>query len=98
MVVLSLDNDIKQMFELVLTKLDSMDVKINSLDEKVSSVERMQEEMYLLQRALEENIKVTRAEQENMMHIVIDMQGKVTKLANEVEDHATVIRQIRAIV
>ena len=32
-----------------------------------------------------------------MMHIVADIQGKVTKLANEVEDHDMVIRQLRSI-
>ena len=32
-----------------------------------------------------------------MMHIVADIQGKVTKLVNEVEGQDMVIRQIRLI-
>ena len=53
--------------------------------------------MYLMQRSLEENIKVTRAEQDKMMFIVSDIQGKVTKLTGEVEEHEKVIDKIRAI-
>ena len=60
-------------------------------------MEERQEEMYLIQRGLEENAKVTRAEQDKIIHILYDIQGKVTKLGNEVEDHDTVIRQIRSI-
>ena len=104
MVVFNLDDDIKQMFEKLLIKLDSMDEKIGGLEGKVDGLEvkidgiqARQEEMYLLQRGIEENIKVTRAEQDKMMHIVADIQGKVTKLTNEVEDHDMVIRQIRSI-
>ena len=95
--VFNLDNDIKQMFEKVLMKLDGMETKIDGMETKIDGIVGRQDEMYLLQRALEENIKVTRAEQEKMMYIVADIQGKVTKLANEVEDHDMVIRQIRSI-
>ena len=78
-----MDKETKQMFELVLTKLDSMD--------------KRQDEVYIMQRGLEENTKVTRAEQEKMMYILSDIQGKVTKLTNKVEDHENFISQIRAI-
>jgi hypothetical protein len=97
MVVFNLDNDIKQMFEKVLTKLDSMDGKIDGLEVRMGSLEARQKEIYLLQRGLEESVKVTRAEQDKMMLIVSDIQGKVTKLANEVKDHDMFIKQIRAI-
>lgn len=56
-----------------------------------------QDEMYIMQGEIEENIKITRAEQENMKYILADIQGKVTTLANEGKDHDAVINQIRAI-
>lgn len=85
-----MDKETKQMFELVLQKLDNMEKKQDSMEKK-------QEEMYLIQRSLEENIKVTRAEQDKMTYILSDIQGKVTKLTEKVDEHEAVIEQIRAI-
>lgn len=78
-----MDIETKQMFELILTKLDGMD--------------KRQDEMYVMQRGLEENAKVTRSEQSKMMYILADIQGKVTRLTGEVEQHENFISQIRAI-
>ena len=84
-----MDKETKQMFELILTKLDSMEEKQDSMDKR-------HDEMYIMQRGLEEHAKVTRAEQEKIMYILSDIQGKVTKLTNKVEDHENFISQIRA--
>ena len=40
---------------------------------------------------------VTRAEQDKMMDMVADIQGKATRLTSEVEEHDEVIKQIKAI-
>ncbi|QZY55346.1 hypothetical protein [Crassaminicella profunda] len=80
----------KEMLQLILNKLDGM-------DKRLESMEKRQDEMYRMQRSLEENIQVTRAEQEKMTYMVADIQGKVTKLTEEVEEHDAVIKQIRAI-
>ncbi|NMM65075.1 hypothetical protein HBE96_21050 [Clostridium sp. P21] len=120
-----MDKETKQMFELILAKLDGMDGRLDSMDGRLDSmngrldnmdgrldrmdgrldnmdgrldsVEKRQDEMYLIQRSLEENIKVTRAEQEKMIYMLADVQGKVTKLTEEVDEHEEVIKQIRAI-
>ncbi|MBZ9625173.1 hypothetical protein G9F71_020225 [Clostridium sp. FP2] len=99
-----MDKETKQMFELVLAKLDSMERKQDSMERKQDSMERKQDsmdkrqdEVYIMQRGLEENAKVTRAEQDKMMHILSDIQGKVTKLTGEVEEHENFISQIRSI-
>jgi uncharacterized protein YlxW (UPF0749 family) len=119
------DMETKQMFELILAKLGSMENKQDSMEKKLGSMEnklggmenklgsmenklasveskqdvmeKRQDEMYVMQRALEENAKVTRAEQSKMMYILADIQGKVTKLTGEVEQHENFISQIRAI-
>lgn len=85
-----MDKDVKQMFELILQKFDGIDVRLDGM-------EKRQEEMYLMQKSLEENIKATRAEQDKMTYTVAGLQGKVSKLSLQVEDHETVIGQIRAI-
>lgn len=92
-----MDKEIKQMFELVLSKLDNIEKRQKSMDKRQENMEKRQDEMYIMQKALEENTKVTRAEQEKMMYILADMQGKVTKLTEKVEDHETVINQLKAI-
>ena len=85
-----MDKETKQMFELILTKLDIM-------DKRQEGMEKRQDEVYIMQRALAENAKVTRAEQDKMIHILSDIQGKVTKLVGEVEEHENFISQIRSI-
>jgi len=106
-----MDSQTKQMFELILTKLDgmdkrlgsmenrldSMDKRLDGIDKRLDSIEKRQDEMYIMQRGLEENAKVTRAEQDKMIHILSDIQGKVTKLVGEVEEHENFISQIRSI-
>ena len=86
-----MDKETKQMFELILTKLDSMEQKQDSMEQKQDSMDKRQDEVYIMQRGLEENAKVTRAEQDKMMHILSDIQGKVTKLTGEVEEHENFI-------
>ena len=99
-----MDKETKQMFELILSKLDSMEQKQENMEQKQDSMEqkqdsmnKRQDEVYIMQRGLEENDKVIRAEQDKMMHILSDIQGKVTKLAGEVEEHENFISQIRSI-
>jgi hypothetical protein len=113
-----MDTETKQMFELILTKLDGiekkqdkmdkkqdvmdkkqdiMDKKQDIMEKKQGSMGMRQDEMYVMQRALEENAKVTRAEQSKMMYILADIQGKVTTLTGEVEQHESFISQFRAI-
>ncbi|HEY8805532.1 MAG TPA: hypothetical protein VIM42_10595 [Clostridium sp.] len=92
-----MDKETKQMFELILTKLDGMDKRQDTVEKKLDGMDKRQDEVYIMQRGLEENAKVTRAEQDKMMHILSDIQGKVTKLTGEVEEHENFISQIRSI-
>ena len=78
-------------------RFDGIDARLDGIDVRLDGIEKRQEEMYLMQKSLEENIKITRAEQDKMMYTVADIQGKVLKLSSQVEDHESVIRQIRAI-
>ena len=58
-------------------------------------MEKSQGEMYIMQRGLEENAKVTRAQQEKMGYTLADIQGIVTKLSVEVQEHESIISQIK---
>ena len=83
-----MDKETKQMFELVLQKLEG-------IDKRQENMEKSQGEMYIMQRGLEENAKVTRAQQEKMGYTLADIQGIVTKLSVEVEEHESIISQIK---
>ncbi len=96
----SMDNrleSIEKRQESMDNRLKSIEKRQESMDNRLKSIEKRQDEMYIMQRALEENIKVTRAEHEKMVYVLADIQGKVTKLTEEVEEHETVINQLRAI-
>ena len=83
-----MDKETKQMFELVLQKLEG-------IDKRQENMEKSQGEMYIMQRGLEENAKVTRAQQEKMGYTLADIQGIVTKLSVEVQEHESIISQIK---
>ena len=78
-----MDKEAKQMFELIISKLDNLDRRIS--------------EIQVIQRGLEENIKVTRAVQDKMMYAISEMQGKALKLTKEVEEQGEAISKIRTI-
>lgn len=84
-----MDKETKQMFDLILQKLDG-------IDKRQENMEKSQGEMYIMQRGLEENAKVTRAQQEKMSYMLADVQGIVKKLSIEVKEHEDSISQIKA--
>jgi len=88
MVVKNMDKETKQMFDLVLQKLEG-------IDKRQENMEKSQGEMYIMQRGLEENAKVTRANQDKMAYTLADIQGIVKKLSIEVEEHESIISQIK---
>lgn len=99
-----MDQEIKDVLNLIVNKLDTIDVRLDTIytrldnmDTRLSHLETRQDESYKIIRALEENSKTTRAEQDKMMFMIADIQGKVNILSNEVEDHEKVISQLRAI-
>lgn len=92
-----MDKDTKQMFELILNKIDGVDKRLSGMEQRLDGIEKRQDEMYIMQRNLEENAKMNSAERSKMMYAILDIQGKVTKLTEEVDEHDKVINQIRAI-
>lgn len=85
-----MDQETREMFQLILNKLDKQ-------DSRMESMETRQGEMYSMLVALEENAKVTRASQDRMEYVLADILGKVNKLTTEVDEHENVIQQIKAI-
>lgn len=83
-----MDKETKQMFDLILQKLDG-------IDKRQENMEKSQGEMYIMQRGLEENVKITRAQQEKMSYMLADVQGIVKKLSVEVSEHENLISQIK---
>lgn len=92
-----MDKETKQIFELILNKIDGVDKRLDGMGKRLDGIEKRQDEMYIMQGASEENTKANSAEQNKMMDAILDIQGKVTKLTQEVDEHDKVISQIRAI-
>ncbi|SHK21098.1 hypothetical protein SAMN02745248_02048 [Hathewaya proteolytica DSM 3090] len=92
-----MDSETKQMFELIIGKLDKMDARLDTVEKTQKAMVVKIDELYAIARATEENIKVTRAEQEKIAFQMANIQGKVNSLTGEVKEHEHIIQQIRAI-
>lgn len=106
-----MEKQIQDMFELILGKLNNIEKDQQEMKQDMQGMKQEQQEMkqdmqefkirqdetYQIVRSLEENAKITRAEQDKMNHVLADIQGKITRLVEEVDEHDLVIRQIRAI-
>ncbi|MCT4606625.1 MAG: guided entry of tail-anchored proteins factor 1 [Marinisporobacter sp.] len=94
----------QEILKLILSKLDNIEREQQEMRKEQQEMKKeqqgmkmRQDEMYIMQGGIEENIKITRAEQEKMQFTLADIQGKVTALTNKVKKHDNVINQIRAI-
>ena len=64
-----MDKETKQILELILNKIEIIDRRQEVMDKR-------QDEIYQVSRGLEENAKVTRAEQDKMTHTLGEILGK----------------------
>lgn len=84
-------------FDKIDSRLDKMDSRFDKMGLKFDKIESRQDEMYQMLVGLEENAKITRAEQDKISYTLADMQNKLNRLVEDVEEHDSVINQIKAI-
>lgn len=96
-----MDKETKQMFEIIIGKidgvdkrLDSMDKRFDGIDERLSIMEKRQDEMYRMQRRKYKNYKSRTGE--TYLHS-IRYTSKLVKMSQKVEKHDEFIKQIKAI-
>lgn len=79
------------------TRVSNLEERVIGLEEKIVGLEERQGELYLITRAIEENIAVTRAEQDKMAFAIYEMQGKLNYVVEKVEEHDRVINYIKGV-
>lgn len=63
-----MENEVKEMFGLILNKLNNLESKMNNLESR-------QDEIFLVVKAIEHNNQVHRAEIDNLRHSVANVEG-----------------------
>ncbi|AFQ46113.1 hypothetical protein [Desulfosporosinus meridiei] len=82
-----MENEIKEMFGLILNKLGNIEVRLDriesrldSLESRVDHLESRQDEIYLVVKAIEHNQQVHRAEIDNLRHSVANVEGTINAI------------------
>jgi len=78
-VVENLDKETKQMFELILQKLDSM-------EKKHDNMEKRQDEIYSVVKAIEHSSNVRKAEIDNLTYKVAHVEGTINGIGELIQD------------
>lgn len=63
-------------------RFDGIDKRLDSMDKRLAIMEKWQDEMYSMQRALEENVKAIRKGQEKLLYMFSDIQEKISKIVS----------------
>ncbi|KGK91559.1 M domain protein [Desulfosporosinus sp. HMP52] len=89
-----MENEIKEMFGVILNKLGNIEVrldriesrmgrlesKMNSLEIRMDHLESRQDETYLVVKAIEHSNQVHRAEIDNLRHSVANVEGTLSTI------------------
>jgi len=70
-----MEKEIKEMFGLILNKLDNLGSRMDSLESR-------QDEIYLVVKAIEHNNQVHRAEIDNLRHTVGYVEGTINTIGD----------------
>lgn len=70
-------------FDTIDKKFDSMDKKIDSMGKRIDLIQEQVAENTHLLKALEENVKVTRAEQEKISYKVSEIEGDIKSIKKD---------------
>ena len=81
-----MDKETKQMFEMILKKLDNMDEKFSNMDEKISNMQVRQDEMFSVVKAIEHSNTTHKAEIDNIIYKVAHTEGTINKIGNVITE------------
>ena len=73
-----MDNETKQMFQLVLQKLDNIDLRFDSVEKRLDGMEKRQDEIYNVVKSIEHSDNVTKDEIDNLTHKVAHIVASST--------------------
>ena len=89
----NLDKETRQMFELILQKLDSMEKRQENMEErydnmgkKYDNMDKKQDEIYSVVKAIEHSNNVRKAEIDNLTHKVAHVEGTINGVGELIQD------------
>ena len=87
-----MDKETRQMFELILQKLDNVENRVESMGDKISNLENRiegmetrQDEIYSVAKSIEHSNTVRKAEIDNLTHKVSYVEGTISALGEVIE-------------
>jgi len=76
---------LKETLKKILDKLDNMDNRLGQVETKTSSIEGQLEENSKILRALEHKTDVHKAEMDNLIHNVAELQGGMEDIKSKLD-------------
>jgi len=93
-----MDTEIKQMFELILQKLDSIDKRqdrmeerFDSMDKRLDGMGKRQDEIFSVVKSIEHSNNVRKAEIDNLTHKVAHVEGTISGIGEFIESRRAII-------
>ena len=77
-----MDNETKKMFEMLMKKLDTIEISQNSMDERQKNMEIRQNEIFSVVKAIEHSNTAHKAEIDNITYKVAHTEGTINKIGN----------------
>lgn len=79
----NMQQQINERFNTIDKRLDSIDKRIDSMDKRINLIQEQVTENTHLLKALEENTKVTRAEQEKLSYKISEIEGDIKSIKKD---------------
>lgn len=97
LVVNSLDKEIRQMFEIIIGKLDGVDKRLDSMEKRLDNVEKSinyiqkrQDEIFLVAKSIEHSNDVRKAELDNLIYKVAHVEGTINGVGEFIESRRAI--------
>ena len=85
-----MDNETKNMFEILMKKLDAIQESQKSMDERQKDMEIRQDEIFSVVSAIEHSNTTHKAEIDNIIYKVAHTEGTINKIGNVINESRAV--------
>ncbi len=83
-----MDKEIKQMFELIINKLETMETKISTMETRIGIMEAKQNEIFEVVKAIEHSNNTRKAEIDNLNYKVAHVEGTISAIGELIQKRA----------
>ncbi|OAA94156.1 hypothetical protein [Clostridium coskatii] len=85
-----MDKETNQIFQLVLQKLDNIDLRFDNIEKRLDNMEKRQDEIYNVVKAIEHSNNVRKAEMDNLTHKVAHVEGTVNGVGELIQNRRSI--------